>query len=73
MVPPDSQGLGGGTIILGLAEELVLLLSPISRELAFAAEMLLDVADEVVANSPPKQQDFFGDLLLKTIKIITNK
>ncbi|KNC26782.1 hypothetical protein FF38_06353 [Lucilia cuprina] len=47
MVPPESHGLGGGTIILGFEAELVLLTSPISKELAFAAEMLL------AAFSPP--------------------
>lgn len=57
-MPPDSQGLGGGTTMLPPVAELALLLSPISKELAFAAEMLLLPVADVEPSSPPKRISF---------------
>lgn len=54
MVPPESHGLGGGTMILELVAELFLMLSPISKELALAAEIVLLVFEELATKSPAK-------------------
>lgn len=55
MVPPESQGLGGGTIILLLEVELDLALSPvISKVEVLAAVRFDDVVEELPASSPPK-------------------